>query len=219
MRVAQKSAVIVSSGCGVLIASLMLWRHWHLIEGIDINAWVERIARFGPWPFFVAMATLPAFWIPVSPFLLLAGAIYSLPIAISGTILALSTNMAVSWLLAGALFRPFFERLVGRFGYSVPKLSDKSMLQVAFLLRITPGMPFPFQNYTLGLARMPFFKYMLVSVPTSTLMSISIIIFGDALLKGDGAMILSAIALFALITIVVSRVRQRLKQRQLEGAA
>lgn len=219
MLAGRKRLLILSAIFVVAILLLIAWQNRHLVADIDINAWVEWIASFGPLPFFLAMSILPAFWIPVSPFLLLAGFVYPLPVAIVGSLAALSANMAMCWLFAGVICRPFFERLVTRFGYTVPRLSNRSMMQAAFLLRITPGMPFPFQNYSLGLARMPFNRYMLISVPTMSFMCVSIIIFGDALLKGDGAMILGAIALIVMVAIVVSRVRSHFKQRQIREAS
>ena len=165
------------------------------------------------------MAVLPSFWAPVSPLLLLAGAIYEMPVAIGGSAAALAINMALSWLLAGKFFRPPFERLVNRFGYSVPELKRESMFTVAVLLRITPGMPFPLQNYLLGLARMPFLWYMGVSLPLTLILSLSIVIFGDAILKGNTALILLAISFFVALSFGVRFLRARLKAKLITGGS
>ncbi len=200
---------------GLLIAVVVGWLFRHELSGIEIQPAVDWIAGFGPLPFFIAMAILPSLWAPVSPFLLLAGAIYEMPIAIGGSAAALAANMALSWLLAGKLFRPLFERLVHRFGYSVPELKKESMFTVAVLLRITPGMPFPLQNYLLGLARMPFLWYMGISLPLTLLLSLSIVIFGDAILKGNVTLILLAVSLFIALSLGVRYLRARLKARSM----
>lgn len=198
---------------GLLIGAVLVWKFRSELSGIEIQPAIDWIASFGPIPFFVAMAILPSFWFPVSPFLLLAGAIYEMPVAIVGCAAALAGNMALSWLLAGRLFRPPFERLVHRFGYSVPELKKESMFTVAVLLRITPGMPFPLQNYLLGLARMPFLWYMGISLPLTLVLSLSIVIFGDAILKGNVALILLAISLLVALSIGVRYLRARLRAK------
>ena len=186
---------------------------------IDVQAAVDWIADFGPVPFFTAMAILPSLWAPVSPFLILAGALYDMPLALLGSGLALSSNMAISWLVAGKWFRPLFERLVHRFGYTVPELTKETMVTVAALLRITPGMPFPLQNYLLGLARMPFAWYMAVSVPLNLSIAFSIVWFGDALLKGNATMILLALSVIIALSLAVRQLRVRLKRKSLDQKA
>ncbi|MGK0240638.1 MAG: putative membrane protein YdjX (TVP38/TMEM64 family) [Candidatus Pelagisphaera sp.] len=200
---------------GLVIGGLFVWRYQDEILAIDVQAMVEWIKSFGPIPFFAAMAILPLFWAPVSPFLIVAGAAYDLPVALGGCGLALSVNMAVSWLLAGKLFRPAFERLVHRFGYSVPEITPKTMITVAVLLRITPGLPFPLQNYLLGLAKMPFGWYMAISVPLTMAMATSIIIFSDAILKGNKTVVILAVVLFIALGLIVGQVRARLKRNSL----
>jgi uncharacterized membrane protein YdjX (TVP38/TMEM64 family) len=192
------------------------WVYRDRLSDIDIQEMVDWIASFGPIPFFLAMAVLPSLWAPASPFLLLAGALYDLPIAIMGCGLALTVNQALSWLLAGKLFRPAFERLVHRFGYSVPEITPNSMISIAVLLRITPGVPFPLQNYLLGLARMPFGWYIAISAPISIIMGSSIIIFGDAIMKGNTALVLLAISLFIVISLGVRQLRSRLNRKARE---
>ena len=204
---------VAATVVGLTLMALVVWRFRHDLGDIDIKAAVDWIASFGPVPFFVAMAILPSLWAPVSPFLLLAGAIYDMPIALGGCAVALASNMALSWLLAGKLFRPLFERLVHRFGYSVPEMKNESMVTVAVLLRITPGMPFPLQNYLLGLAQMPFGWYMGISLPLTLAMAFSIILFGDAILKGNVTVVLLAISLFVALSIGVHYLRSRLKQK------
>lgn len=200
---------------GLALGGGVVWQFREEIQGIDLRGMVDWVASFGPVPFFLAMAILPSFWAPVSPFLLLAGVLYDLPVAIGGSGVALALNMALSWFLAGKLFRPVFERLVHRFGYSVPEMTHKSMISVAVLLRITPGLPFPLQNYLLGLARMPFAWYMLVSVPLTLLMASSIIIFGDAILKGNTMVVMLAVSLFIVLSVAIRQLRARLKRNSM----
>ena len=89
------------------------------------------------------------------------------------------------------------------------------MITVAVLLRITPGLPFPLQNYLLGLAKMPFGWYMAISVPLTMAMATSIIIFSDAILKGNKTVVILAVVLFIALGLIVGQVRARLKRNSL----
>ena len=204
---------------GASVGSAAVWLFWDEILEIDVRAAVDLLAGFGPVTFFAAMAILPSLWAPVSPFLILAGALYDMPLALLGSGLALSSNMAISWLVAGRWFRPPFERLVHRFGYTVPEMTKKTMVTVAALLRITPGIPFPLQNYLLGLARMPFGWYMAVSLPLNLSIAFSIVWFGDALLKGNATMILLALSVIIALSLAVRQLRARLKRKSLDPEA
>ncbi|MEC7907539.1 MAG: VTT domain-containing protein [Verrucomicrobiota bacterium] len=204
---------------GALVGTTIVWLFWDEILEIDVRAAVDRIAGFGPVTFFAAMAILPSLLAPVSPFLILAGAIYDMPLALLGSGLALSSNMAISWLVAGKWFRPLSERLVHRFGYTVPEMTKETMVTVAALLRITPGMPFPLQNYLLGLARMPFGWYMAVSLPLNLSIAFSVVWFGDALLKGNATMILLALSTIIALSFAVHQLRARLKRKSLDPEA
>ena len=203
---------ILAAVAGIIVVGI----YWERILEFDVQATVDWVASFGPVPFFAAMAILPSLWAPVSPFLILAGALCDMPVALLGSGLALSTNMAISWLVAGKWFRPPFERLVHRFGYTVPEMTKETMVTVAALLRITPGMPFPLQNYLLGLARMPFGWYMAVSVPLNLSIAFSIVWFGDALLKGNATMILLALSVIIALSLAVRQLRARLKRKSLD---
>ena len=96
------------------------------------------------------MAILPSLWAPVSPFLILAGALYDMPLALLGAAWLFSSNMAISWLVAGRWFRPPFERLVHRFGYTVPGNDKENHGHRGCLVEDNPGDPFPIAKLPAG---------------------------------------------------------------------
>lgn len=171
---------------------------------------VESFAAMGPWVFFCLMALVPLVGGPLSPFLILAPA-FGTSTAIFGTMLALTFNVVFSWFVSGKWFRPLFVRIVGRFGYSVPEISAKKMLGFAFLLRLTPGMPFPLQNYLLGLARMPLGQYLAVSLPIVWTVSASLIILGESIMTGNVKLAAAGIFVAALVTVAFRFWRNKIK--------
>lgn len=192
-----------------------VWVLWHFREYLtreQLMLAIEPVVEMGPLAFFCLMAILPLFWVPASPFLITAPA-FGLQTAVIGSALALSANLLIAWFVSGRLFRPLFVRIVARFGYSVPELSDKSMVGVAVLLRITPGMPFPLQNYLLGLARMPLVKYLAVSLPIVWATSASIILLGESILSGNVQLALIAVGVGIAVAMGLRYWRAKLQAK------
>lgn len=196
----------------VLVGAGGLWQFREYIDREHLTQLVEAFAEMGPWVFFSLMAVLPLFWAPVSPFLLMAPA-FGLPVAIMGTLCALTFNIVISWFVSGKWFRPLFVRIVGRFGYSIPVISERSMVGVAIMLRITPGMPFPLQNYLLGLAQMPLGKYLLVSLPIVWTVSASLVVLGESLMTGNGKLAMAGIGLAIAVAVGLRLWRVRLQEK------
>jgi uncharacterized membrane protein YdjX (TVP38/TMEM64 family) len=123
-------------------------------------------------------------------------------------IAALLVNMALSYFLASRAFRPLLEALVRRLGYKLPEVGSGDATDLIVLLRVTPGLPFPVQNYLLGLARVPFGKYMIISGVISGSLTTGFILFGDALLHGKGGVALFSILLLLALTVATHLVRK-----------
>lgn len=213
----RKKRLLILLVCGVLaglVGLAVLWQFRDYLTVAQLQDWVKQVADLGPFVFFGCMAILPLFWFPMSPFLFLAP-VFGTPVAIAGSLSAMAINMTLGWFVSGKLFRPFFERLVARFGYEVPELSNKGLVGLTLALRLTPGVPFPLQNYLLGLARMPFGLYLLVSIPTNALVSVSVLLFGEALMKGSVGLALAAVGVFAVVTLIVRTWQVRMKAREL----
>jgi uncharacterized membrane protein YdjX (TVP38/TMEM64 family) len=73
-----------------------------------------------------------------------------------------------------------------RLGYKIPQVQKGDENGLIVLLRVTPGIPFPVQNYLLGLARVSFGRYLLISFAIQGPLNAAFIIFGEALLSGKG---------------------------------
>jgi len=134
------------------------------------NSWKEIrqiLANNGP-VLFLAIAVLPGFILPVAPLLGLAGlwggengpwlsCIYCC--------LALSANLSWTYWLARGPARVLLKKLLENSRFSLPETPPKNMLEWALILRLTPGVPFIFTNYGLGLIGMKFPFYLSVSLP------------------------------------------------------
>ena len=77
------------------------------------------------------------------------------------------------------------ERLIVWLGYAVPSRADHRSWELTLVLRIVPGVPFFLQNYLLGLARVRFGIYMLVSLAVPSVHLLIAVLAGDAAEERD----------------------------------
>ena len=180
-----------------------------LLREMDLNALLDRgmalIRGAGPGAFFTAMAVTPAFGMPVLAFDLTAGPVFGerlgMPWVVALALAALALNMILSYILARRALRPALTFLLARLGYKLPHVGSGDATDLTIILRITPGPPFCVQNYLLGLAEVPFSKYLLISCLVSWPSNAAIILFGDSLRHGHAA---AAITTGSLVVAVAA---------------
>ena len=117
---------------------------------------------------FLSIAILPGLILPVAPLLTLAGiwgSHHGPGYACFFCILSLTVNLIWTYLLAHGPARNLIQRkLAKNTKFKLPTTAPRNLLQWALILRLTPGVPFIFANYALGVLQMPFVSYLLLSV-------------------------------------------------------
>lgn len=194
-----------------------------LLHGQDLRAILQQLVNLlrsaGPAPFFLAMAVLPAIGAPLSFFCLTAGSVFGpqlgLPAVIVLSLCAIAANIALSHALARHALRPPLEYLIGRLGYRLPHVQSGDMTDLIVLLRVAPGLPFPVQNYLLGLAAVPFPRYFIISCLIAFPLNAAIIVFGEALMQGRGKMALVGLLLVLAVMAGIHLLRKRFQVRTL----
>lgn len=174
-----------------------------VLRGVDWRGWLERgmelVRGAGPVAFFTAMALLPALGVPATAFTLTVGPVFGerlgLPVVLLLSLAAVTFNLVITYFLARRALRPWLERLMKRLGYALPEMDEGDLTDLAIIVRVTPGSPFFVQNYLLGLARVPFGKYLLVSCIVQGIYVPAFVLFGDALLHGKGKLAMAAAGL------------------------
>ena len=78
---------------------------------------------------------------------------------------ALTFNLTWTYWFARKAGRSLIKKILSRTKYQLPEKPSENLAQWALVLRLTPGIPFIFTNYGLGLMQMSFSTYLLVSVP------------------------------------------------------
>ena len=177
-------------------AILYLNKLWDIFKTFLLNN--------GFW-IFVSLAILPGFILPCAPLLILAGiwgAESGIAYACLYSALALIINLIWTYWFAYGPGSKLVNKIFKKFGHQIPELPSKNLIQWATILRLTPGVPFIFSNYILGLLKMPFFKYLLVSVPIITITDCGFILASAGIFGGSWKYIWSGISL--LIVIIVA---------------
>lgn len=206
-------AVVLAAGAGLLLRGVGLAQ---LVAWFD--QFVALIRDMGPWVFFAAMALLPAAGAPLSAFNLVAGEAFAPRLTMPGVIITVSAmialNLALTYWLARYALRPMLTRLVERYGYAVPRIDAKNALTVSLLVRLTPGPPFFFQSYLLGLAEVPFRLYMIVSWLAVLPIALSVVLLGKAAREGSLGKIFAVLGLMVVAVVAVQIVRRRVAKRE-----
>ena len=211
MTAAQRRLRLIKVGA---VALVLLVGAGLVARGYDLKGAVEQglalVRGAGPVVFFLAMAVLPAVGAPQMAFSLTAGSLFGAQLGMGLVVLfaslAMFFNMALAYWLASRVLRPVLEVLLGRLGYKVPQVQPGDETDLIVLLRVTPGIPFPVQNYLLGLARANFGRYLLLSIVLQGPLNAAFVVFGEALLHGRGKMVfygLSAIVVLLVGTHLV----------------
>lgn len=217
MKGLRKSAALKLAA--VLI--VLLVGIWFAARQVHFGEMATRAVAYfrekGPLPFFVAMALLPAAGVPLSPFTVAAGPVFGPIMGVGNVILcsllAVAVNVALSYWIASRALRPVVTRLVRWMGYTLPEIRPHATWTVSLLVRIVPGPPFFLQSYLLGLARVPFGVYMIVSTIVPAAYISATILLGDALMRGDRMAMLGAAAIFFVAGGVLHQLRIRFKAK------
>lgn len=169
-------------------------------------AMIGAIRSAGPGWFFAAFAILPAFGAPISLFTFTVAPTFAPQIGLGWVIvfsaLCLSFNLAFSYWLARYALHPLIEALVKKLGYKLPRIAPDEHVSLAIMLRVVPGPPYAVQSYILGLAKVRFLPYMIVSFIGQMGWMLAAIFFGDALMKG-GSGKTGFIALSLIVALVI----------------
>lgn len=203
----------------LLVGAVAGARHYDL-RGLMDQA-IAGLRAAGPIPFFTAMAVLPAAGFPLSAFTLVAGPVFGPTLGLGAVVgcalLAMAVNVTLSYALAAYALRPVAERVVRWLEYPVPVITPKTAFLAIVILRVVPVTPFFLQSLLLGLARVPFGPYLLISVLIPGSYATALIVLGDGLMRGDRWAMAGAGFLFLVVGIVLHILRKRLgRTRALE---
>lgn len=202
---------------GVLVIFALLFAIYFVLiklGGKDFQLWLENtwqiiritLSENGPL-LFLAIAVLPGLVLPVAPLLGLAGlwggengpwlsCLYCT--------IALFANLSWTYWLARGPTRNLVERLLRKTRFRLPTSPPDNILEWALILRLTPGVPFIFSNYGLGLIGMNFSPYLLVSLPVLAFTACGYVLAFAGIFGGEWKYLWTGSCIIA-VTIILGR--------------
>ncbi len=192
-------------------------------------AWIDSLGALGPVVFIVGYALAVVAFVPASLLTLAAGAIFGLTAGVVYVFVAASLGAALTFLISRYLARGAIEHWIegdARFA-AVDRAVAVEGRKIAFLLRLSPAIPFTLLNYALGLTRVRFSDFLLASfgmLPATFLFvyygklagEVAALASGTAREKGAGDYALLLIGLLA--TVAVTAVITRAARKALREA-
>lgn len=141
----------------------------------------------GPWPFFGAMALLPAIGAPLTPFFLLAGAGFGVRIGLVGSAVALAVNLMLCYWIARSGLHARLEAILARFDYELPNFEARraDAIRLTVMVKLAPGVPNTIKHYGLALAGVPFAAYFGISMLVTGIYGAALVVLGESLLDHD----------------------------------
>jgi uncharacterized membrane protein YdjX (TVP38/TMEM64 family) len=188
------------------VAALVIGLAYVIISIWDRDALVRWMSDASPVPFFLAMAVLPAIGVPLSPFMIVAGATFGVWGGLVGTIAAIALNLCLCYAIAHSKLRPRILSLFARFDYKVPDFTagGRRAWRFAAAVKLTPAVPAFAKAYILAVTAVPFAIYFVVSLGISSAFAVAWIALGDSLLAHDVShTTLAAIAVLVLAMVAV----------------
>lgn len=204
LRLGLFAILLMTGGC------LLLW------TGADWQVWTERLTNLHPGLFLLAMSLLPVVGFPISAFYFFAGVVYGWALGIPLCLAALGINMSLSYFFTRTLLRAPLSELVQRRGLELPRVKRATyQFRMTFLLRTVPGPPFPFQNYLLALADIPFWIYLPVSLACQGVIGSAVIVTSGLLTLHiePWVLIVGAVAFFLVSGLIGSTFFARRERR------
>ncbi len=192
-----------------------------LLRGVDLVGVKDRglatIRAAGPIAFFMAMLLLPAAGAPLLAFTIPAGELFAPQLGLAGvlalTLVILALNLALIYWLARFALRPVLTGLMKRYGYSVPRVTEKNALAVILVVRLT-GSPYAVQGYILGLAEVPFRIYMIASWLCVLPWAAGAVVLGQGIMNGNFKLVGAGLAVLAIAVVSVQLLRKKFAKRE-----
>lgn len=130
-----------------------------------LKEWIATLGVWGPLAFAAIYVVAALLLIPGTVLTLAAGAVFGLLVGFLTVSLAATTTAACGFLIARYFARSKVEAAVksnAKFD-AIDRAIEEGGWKVVGMLRLSPAIPFNFQNYLYGLTKLRFWPYLLTS--------------------------------------------------------
>jgi uncharacterized membrane protein YdjX (TVP38/TMEM64 family) len=211
--------------CGLLAPQFAAVAGWLSGQVLAFAQWVKTLGALGPLVFIAGYALAVVGFVPASLLTIGAGTIFGVAAGTAWVFIAASLGACAAFALARTIARGAIEKRIlanPRFA-AIDRAIAADGRKIAFLLRLSPVIPFTLLNYALGLTRIRFADYALacIAMLPGTLLYVYIgslvgdlaaVAAGSASSEGEGlqrAFKLVGLAITAFVTVMITRIARR----------
>ena len=204
----------------LVAAGVCGWVAWKM--GVDLASLKEAWTQLNeylvnhPAALFIALVFLPGLPVPMSALLFTAGVVWrdDPVMAVALSMLAITINLTWTYWLAAGPARRVVEKVLASSSVKIPDLPRGDHLRLILVLKLTPGVPFFFQNYLLGFLRAPFMLYLPVSILCNGIIGTGIILSGVGVGGGSLKWAIWGISIIALGVVLTQLIRGWLARKK-----
>ena len=177
--------------------------------------WDAFVAFVEVYPFMLALGVmlLAPMGVPASPLLLLCGAVWGSFMHPVWVVACGVGSLFVGSLWPYALCRLLPDPWLSKIPFVDPvSLRERffkdgeNVWTFLFILRFTPGIPFSVHNVTCGVLKTPFRPYVIMSFLSCLVAGFAMIVLGDAVVSGNGSLVIGAIVLIVVVSLAVRKI-------------
>ncbi|WP_251978408.1 TVP38/TMEM64 family protein [Salinicola avicenniae] len=175
----------------------------------------ETLSTLHPLLFLLIMATLPAIGLPMTPFYVVAGIGYGVPLGLLLSVTATLFNLLLCFWIARGPLRPHLQaRLVRRMPLlATVETQRNDAWRLAMMVKLVPGVPMFLKHYALGVVGVPLTVYLGAALLTTGPYSVAFVTLGESALEGDSGQALMAASLLLLALLATTFWRRNRAQR------
>ena len=167
----------------------------------------------------LAILILPILFLPATPVYFLASAraeTESFIVVLLFCWLGIILNIIVAYYIS-RYFGKYIRKCLSKRNISIPEVPEYEQYELTFLLRMIPGNPMAVQNYLLGLADIPFFKYVIVSIPVQLVQVAAYVYFGEGIFSAKASEFILGMSFLVILAVVARMLEKAYKKRTIKN--
>ncbi len=221
-RLLKYLCFVAAIAAALLLWSFILWRReisvWlveisHMLEdfSVDLRSFLDALDGIPLIFYSLAIFILPIFFLPATPIYIVAASRAvegSYLLVLLYCYLGITLNILLSYFISRRFGR-FLRRKLEERKVKIPEIPEYEQYELTFLIRMIPGNPLAVQNYALGLADIPFFKYIAVSLPIQYAQVAVYVWFGEGIFEGGLSKIILGISTLLVLALLARMLEKR----------
>ena len=175
---------------------------WSILHDLLINFY--KLVEQHAWSVVFSLMFLPTFGLPISPLLILAGALWGIKIGLIISFICIGFNLIFSYIFYRKCLNKLLFKLIFRKTKlpDLSKASERGSLKMVFLIQLIPQLPYIAQCYILStLNNINFWHYLSISWLFQALWALGFICGGSSIVSKQWEITFACLILLAIYLV------------------